>query len=126
MSLRHLAIITAIVICVPAIAEGDDATPPDGVHLLPTQHVTLNTGFGVIRMPGGFDYFVPEGSHILQPDAYSRLDLEMRRLQESEVRLVAENKSMRITAKEWQPGWVVLLSATVVGVASGIYIGLKL
>lgn len=125
MSLRTLVLTCAIVICVPSVASGDDAPPP-GVTLLPRPDTVLVTGFGVIRMPNGFDYFVPQGSHILQPEAYSELDLEMKRLQDAETRLLAENRSMRETASSWQPGWKTLTLTFVAGLVGGAYIYSKL
>lgn len=120
MSLRHLAIACVLVICVPAVARGDEPRP------LPRPATSLDTGDGVIRMPGGFEFHVPRGSLILQPDARSAMDLETKRLQDAETRLEAENRSLKKTAAEWQPGWKLLLSATLVGLVGGAYLGYKL
>ena len=66
-----------------------------------------------LRLPPG--YFFDE-------DAYKLLDTEVRRLQDSEMRLGAENKSLRNTAEGWQPGWKILASAVVLGLVGGWYI----
>lgn len=127
MSARRAAaaLVAVLVICAPSLAHGDDARP-DGVHLLPRPDTEISTGFGVIRMPNGFEYFVPQGSHIVQPEAYDSLDREMRRLQELETRLTAENNSLRETASGWQPGWKILATTLIVGLAGGVYLGSKL
>lgn len=124
MSLRTAlaALALVVVLTVPSITSGDD-----GVVLpMPTPQLRLTTGDGILQAPSGLRYRIPLGSHIMNPDAWSEHDLEMRRLQELEVRLSAENKSMRATAKEWQPGWKVLLGAAVVGLSGGFYLHSRL
>lgn len=63
---------------------------------------------------------------ITTPDARSALDIEWKRLQDAEVRLAAENTSLRSSANAWTPGWITLTSAIVTGLAGGIYLGTKL
>lgn len=68
----------------------------------------------VLALPPG--YYVPE-------PAWDALDAEVRRLQDAETRLAAENASLRASAKERPPGgWGV--AALVTGaLAAGITLG---
>ena len=70
-----------------------------------------------IALPVGF--FLDESS-------YSKLDVEMKRLQDAETRLTAENTSLRQSAKAWQPGWITVLSTLTIGVIVGAYADRKL
>lgn len=118
---RSLAIFAAVlVVCAPTVASGDDVVE------LPRPHVELTSGDAIVTTVGGIKFRVPQGSHIIVPESYSLLDAEMKRLQEQEVRLTAENKSLRKTAAGWQPGWKILLSTAVVALATGAYYGAKL
>jgi len=72
---------------------------------------------GLVLPPGGL--YVPEQD-------WSKLDLELRRLQEAETRLGAENKSLRRVASG-ERGAVIfgigLLGGLVIGAVGGIVIG---
>ncbi len=61
---------------------------------------------------------LPPGRFVDEP-AWTALDLELRRLQTKEIRIDAENASLRASADGWQPGWRTLAVAFVTGVAGG-------
>lgn len=61
--------------------------------------------------------------YFMDEPTYNRLDAEMKRLQDAETRLRAENSSLKESA---QPGWMVLASALAVGVVLGVYVDRKL
>src|SRR4051812_44078966 len=66
-----------------------------------------------------------EGWYLDEP-GYTALDVEMKRLQDAETRLTAENTSLRSTASGWSPGWRTIAAALVVGIGLGIYVDHKL
>jgi hypothetical protein len=70
-----------------------------------------------IELPIG--RFVDEG-------AWGRLDVELRRLQDAETRLKAENVSLKGSLSGWSPGWRTIIVAISTGLAGGIYVGSKL
>lgn len=94
-------------------------------ELPPSDHMRLTSGEGLLKL-GGREIVIPMGSHILTPPAWDKLDVEMRRLQELEVRLVAENDFMKHKVSGWQPGWRLLSVTLLVGVVAGGYVGYKL
>ncbi len=93
---------------------------------MPTPHLRLSTGFGTLLGPDGKSYLIPQGSHILDPDAWGKIDAELIRLQDQETRLTAENQSFRNSADEWRPGWVTIAAVLGGGLILGSYIGTKL
>lgn len=117
-------VVAAALVLAPAVAHGDCENAP--VEPLPTPHVVLDSGPGVLDAPNGRSYFLPVGTHILDGLSWQKQDDEVRRLQELETRLTAENASLRETASGWQPGWKLMLATLVVGVAGGVYIHSKL
>lgn len=60
----------------------------------PTIPTRLNSRAHVTT-EGGTDLDLPPGWYVVPPDKWSALDLEMRRLQDAETRLTAENESLR-------------------------------
>jgi hypothetical protein len=68
---------------------------------------------------------VPPG-HFVDQDSWSKLDTELRRTQDSETGLRAENRALRESMSGWSPGWKVLTGALIVGLAGGIYLGTQL
>lgn len=105
--------VALIVLCAPRAAAADPEP-------MPSPHLRLTSGDGVLHV-GDREVLVPHDSHVLAPDAWSALDAELHRLQDREVRLDAENHSLRDTAKSWQPGWKTLLGAVVAGISIGAY-----
>lgn len=68
---------------------------------------------------------IPPG-HFIDQHGWSKLDTELRRSQDAETGLRAENKTLRESLSGWTPGWKVLAGALVVGLAGGIYLGTQL
>lgn len=66
-----------------------------------------------IRLPPG--YYLDEYT-------WKILDDEVKRLQDQEIRLGAENLSLRESASSWQPGWKIVLITLTIGVAGGWYL----
>lgn len=88
------------------------------LHIVSNSSLYTDTSDDVqLRLPPG--WFVDEGT-------WGRMDAEQKRLQDVETRLSAENRTLRTALDGWQPGWMTLSTALVVGLAAGIYIGVKL
>lgn len=68
---------------------------------------------------------VPPG-HFVDTGSWDKLDAELRRSQNAETGLRAENKSLRTAVSGWTPGWKTITAALVVGLAGGIYLGATL
>lgn len=135
MSRRRLIFCTAVAVVatqlVSADARGDETVVPGDVAVRPVPvPETPLAGFLHFASPfhvntdGGSELHLPPGFY-LDETKFKRLDVELRRLQENEVRLTAENKSFRESAGSWSPGWKTLLGAIVLGGATGWYIGQK-
>lgn len=103
------AAVAAAALCVVAVPRAA-AADPVAVHVHSPSHLLSDQGAD-LRLPPG--YFVDE-------DAWGRIDAEMRRLQDAETRLTAENVSLRRSASAWAwPGW----GPTALAIASGIAVG---
>ena len=127
---------TAAALGVLLLSSGAAAEPPtpepcaegSSVCPLPRAHVVLTRHPGLLGLGSTIDgvelthYSLPLGTHILAPPAWSKLDAEMRRLQDAETRLTAENQSLRTQAGSgWRPGWKLLATTLVIGTALGAY-----
>lgn len=88
MTPRRLAV--CVVIVLTLLSDKVFAEAP-----LPSGHVTLKTGEGLLVAPNGTKYTLPVGSHILDGTSWEKLDSEVKRLQDMETRTQAENKSLR-------------------------------
>ncbi len=110
---RRVALLVFLSPLLARTAAGDPAGP---LHLETPSSVQTDGGTS-LRLPPG--YFVEER-------VWSDLDLEMRRLQDAETRLTAENTSLRGAAAGWQPGWVTLTVTLAAGIVLGAYIDHKL
>lgn len=77
-----------------------------------------------LKTDGGSELHLPPG-YYLDETKFARLDGELRRLQEREVRLTAENLSLRASTGGWQPGWKTLMGAVIVGAAGSWYVSTK-
>jgi hypothetical protein len=64
-------------------------------------------------------FYLPPGRY-LREDTFKILDDEMKKLQDSETRLKAENESFRKSLDGWQPGFITVTVAVVLGIATGI------
>lgn len=118
MRARRTIVLAAVLTAMPSPVDAEPFQPNTGdiVHLQ-----SATTG----RTDGGTDLRLPPGYFLDEP-TFRAKDAEMRRLQELETRLKAENESFRKTAKDWQPGWKTLATTFVLGVAGGVYIYSKL
>lgn len=85
------------------------------VHLKSPSKVETQAGSKLELPPG---YFFDEAEK-------AALDVEMKRLQDQETRLAAENKSLRSSADGISFGWYALGSVIAVGFALGYYVGNK-
>jgi hypothetical protein len=110
---RRTFIAAALVVTLSAREAGADDT--EWTHLKTPSSVTTDGGSN-LRLPPG--YFIDE-------PGWQAKNAEMKRLQEQEVRLAAENKSLRDDADDISFGWYVVASALVVGFGAGIYLGSK-
>lgn len=86
------------------------------VHVHSPSHVVTDGGSKLDLPPG---YFYDEALH-------AALDVEVKRLQDVETRVTAENKSLRETLSTWQPPVYLLVTTFVIGVAAGAYLVYKL
>lgn len=74
-----------------------------------------------VQTDGGSDLRLPPG-YYLDEDNYARIDREVRRLQDQETRLAAENRSLRSSLAGWQPGWRTLAVTLILGTVTGFYL----
>lgn len=102
MRKRHAALMLTII-----LASREAGGEP--VHLKSPSKVETQAGSKLELPPG---YFFNEAEK-------AALDVEMKRLQEREIRLDAENKSLRASADEISFGWYALGTAIVAGFALG-------
>lgn len=118
--MRALVVI-ALVLGLGSSAAADPTTPASpavpaasGIwyHAAAPVHLTVE---------GGGSYDLPAGYYLPEP-AWHALDTEVRRLQTTETRLEAENRVLRRAVAGWTPGWKVLATAVVVGLAGGWYL----
>jgi hypothetical protein len=97
-----------------------DPTPappnPNFFHILVPWHLSTASGVNLDLPP----------SYVLDEPTWAKLDTEVRRLQTTEVRLTAENKSLRDTTSGWQPGWYTVTGVLAAGLALGWYAHSKL
>lgn len=111
----------AFLVALTSKAFGDPLTPsPDPAPPKPlTSYLHLRTPAHVLT-DGGADLRLPPGYYLDEP-TWGKLDTEVRRLQDSETRLNAENKSLKTSLSGWQPGWWTLAGAVAGGLAIGWY-----
>ncbi len=113
MRRRRIVIGVALALMLSDHVDADPYVPTPGELLhLKTPSTAKTDGGTDLRLPPG--YFRDEPSHV-------KYDLELRRLQEAEVRLAAENKSLRKSAQGISFGWYALAGALVTGFAAGVY-----
>lgn len=113
MRARRAAVVSAIVLA--ALTRAASGDPVTNVHIESSSHVTT-VGGSELDLPPGF--FLGEA-------ARAALDTEVRRLQEAETRLTAENASLKASATDpagWKPGLYTLATTFVLGMAAGIYL----
>lgn len=98
--------------CLPSYA---DSTSPEET----SSPIRIKTPFRVISQ-GGTDLQLPPG-YILNEPQWDKLDAEIHRLQTSETRLEAENKSLKDSATSLGGNFGLVLGA--LGVSVGVLIG---
>lgn len=115
MSPRRIGVIFALVVFLAggdAVAEPTrPCTPTEPCHLRMREDTTL-------RKDNGTEYLLPPGRFFDEP-TWEMLDQELKRLQDQERRLGAENKSLRDSLGGWRPGWITVTSFLLLGVAAG-------
>lgn len=112
------AIAAGLIVILAARAASDPLPLPQG-------HIRLTQGEGELKVYDGRIFLLPLGTHILTYETWNELDGEVRRLQDQETRLTAENKSLKKNAASWHPGWKSISTAVLFGLAGGLWIGMK-
>lgn len=107
---RSLALVVALVVTLLAASATAGPLPPP---IEVTEEVTL-------KADTGEELRVPPGRYLPEP-TWHALDLEMRRLQDAETRLAAENQSLRSSLDEG-PGWGTWVTIGL-ALAAGIGVG---
>lgn len=115
MKPRRLAILAALLVLFSTDRVFADDAP---LQTLPSPHVRLPQG-GELIVPEDRHYFLPLGTHIIDNLGWQDLDNEVKRLQDSETRLKAENKSLKSALSSWSPGWGSLILLTGLAIATG-------
>lgn len=95
-----------------------EPAPPPAPALPPPLHFARPI---VITTASGRTLDAPPGYYLADP-TFAALDAELRRAQDAETRLGAENESLRRSASE-RPGLALLLGAAAIGVAAGMGVG---
>ena len=115
MTARRVAVSVVVALAVMTrVADADPTDPPAPVNLhIRSPSYLVTDGGSDLRLPPG--YFLDEPTR-------DRLDAEMRRLQELETRLTAENATLSKGVSGWQPGWVSIALTFAGGMALGAYI----
>ena len=99
-----------------AAAVAADPAPGAPIHVQTESQIVTYGGSRLTLPPG---YFMDE-------PAWAKLDGEVRRLQDAETRLTAENKSLRSSARAFSCDVKCVALLVVVGVATGVVVGIKL
>ncbi len=87
-------------------------TPSEPCHLRMREDTTLTKD-------NGQQYRLPPGRFFDEP-TFQELDTELKRLQNQETRLSAENKSLMESLDTWRPGWLAITTAVLVGIGGGV------
>lgn len=111
-----LAVAVAVAVYLSATRAAAEPVPAPTPDLTPWHIVSAST----LTTEGGSTEALPAGVVILRGEAWEKLDVEIRRLQDAETRLAAENVSLRESLTDGGgPGWATL-TAFVAGAALGI------
>lgn len=117
---RRTVVAVAVLVALSRSAAADDAAPAPAppppaatsfLHVSVPWHLSTDSGTKLDLPP----------SYVLDEPSYSKLDAEMKRLQDAETRLTAENGSLKTAVSGWQPGWWTLATTVVVGIGLGWY-----
>lgn len=71
------------------------------------------------KTDSGYDLRLPPGYFVEEAD-WTKLDAEVRRLQDSETQLKAENESLKESIADGGVGWQLLLGALISGAAAAV------
>ncbi len=113
----------AVIVATMLIAVRSAADPVP--VLAPVPVPTHLASASAVHTDGGSDLRLPPGYFLPEP-LWTKLNTETKRLQDTETRLAAENKSLRASTAGWQPGWYVTAAAIGTGLVSGWYLHSKL
>lgn len=125
---RRCGVIVAVVLTLAARGVLADPTPAPAptVVVAPPLPGTLHLQTpSTVVTDGGSNLRLPPGYWMDEP-TYKRQDDDLKVLQDKDTRLTVENQSLRQSVSGWQPGWKMILSAVVTGLAAGIYLGHKI
>lgn len=116
MRARSCAVVIAVLLASARVAAGEPA--PSTQTLVQTVEPRLlckppAPSTTCITLPPG--RFLDEGS-------WQSIDADKRSVDDALTRALAENKSLRASAATYRPGWVVITSTLITGIALGIYI----
>lgn len=104
---RALAVVV-LLICGHGLAYSD----PVNLHIASTSHL-VTSGGSVLDLPPG---------RFMDDQVYGKLDAEVKRLQDAERSLAAQNAVLRKSLDSWQPGMYTLVLTFATGIAAGIYL----
>ena len=108
--MKLLIFIASLALSTPVYA--DPLCDSTCLHYRKPAKLTTESG-SVFDLPPG--YTIPE-------EKYNSLDAELKRLQDQETRLTAENTSLRKSARS-SVGWVGVVSAIGLGLTVGVLVG---
>lgn len=109
---RKSLIVGAILIGLGGKAYADVPMPPPiNLHIATPAHV-LTDGGGSAYLPPGY---------YLDQDSYTKLDTEVKRLQNSETSLTAQNKSLQASVTSF-PAWYTVAICIAGGIALGVIV----
>ncbi len=117
---RLCAVTAALVTFLLTTSAAADGAP---VEAPPTPHLQLTTPMLLTRNDGATRMLPP--GHFFDNPAYDKIEKEIKRLQDQETRLTAENFSLRKATEGWTPGWKTVASVFVTGVTIGIYVATR-
>lgn len=98
-------------------ADADATAPPPVILRLPAPRTLCRPSD--LEGTAAICREVPPGRYYDEA-SWTKIDAELRRLQEVETRITAENASLRESAQGWQPGWRVLGIALASGFVGGL------
>jgi hypothetical protein len=92
------------------------AVPHNFLHISVPWHLSTDSGTKLDLPPG----------YVLDEPSFSKLDIELKRLQDVETRLTAANASLVTATSGWTPGWWTLATVTLSSIAAGWYLHEKI
>ncbi len=121
ISRKRFGFVSALAVSLILLASSagaDPITPPSPLPDTALDRVLhVKTPFQIIS-EGGTNIHVPPG-YVLNEPQWGSLDTELRRLQDAETRLSAENDSLRDSAGVGPWTWIIGAASAVVGIILG-------